>query len=70
MPTKKFARLSPHIKPERYELVMKPDLEGFTFEGEEVIFLNIAKPVKAVTLHSKELEIYEVKCQGQRAKIS
>jgi len=28
-------RLPAHIKPERYQLTIKPDLEGFVFEGEE-----------------------------------
>ncbi len=52
-------RLPKHIKPERYRLFIKPDLKGFVFEGEETIYLTIAKPVNEITLHAKELKILE-----------
>ncbi len=35
--------------------MIKPDLENFTFEGEETIDLTLAKPAKEITLHSAEL---------------
>src|SRR3989338_3369543 len=54
---KKSVRLSTHIVPERYNIKLKPDLEKFTFEGEETITLQILKPTKTITLHSKELDI-------------
>src|SRR3989344_5667263 len=50
-------RLPSHIKPERYKILLKPNLEEFTFEGEETIFLTLEKPTKRITLHSAELEI-------------
>ncbi len=50
-------RLARHIKPEKYELLLKPDLDNFTFEGEETILLNIEKSVRVITLHSKDIEI-------------
>ncbi len=50
-------RLSTDIKPERYQITVRPDLEAFTFQGEEAIFLNIKKSSKQVTLHSKQLDI-------------
>lgn len=53
-------RLSAHIKPKRYRLIIKPDLKGFTFQGEENIFLVLGKPTNRITLHSKELEIFDV----------
>ena len=55
----KQVRLPSHIKPERYRLFIKPDLKGFVFEGEETIYLNILKPATEITLHAKELEIFE-----------
>lgn len=54
---KKFARLSTEVIPERYEIKIKPDLEKFVFEGEETVFLQIKKPTKTITLHSRELDI-------------
>lgn len=50
-------KLPEHIKPLRYDLVIKPDLKNFTFTGEETIFLDIGKSVNQITLHCKELVI-------------
>jgi puromycin-sensitive aminopeptidase len=56
----KSVRLVPHIKPERYNLTLKPDLEAFTFSGKEIITLTIDKPIKEITLHSKDIKIETV----------
>lgn len=53
----KKVRLDALVKPERYQIVIKPDLEAFVFEGEETISLTLGKDVKKITLHSIELEI-------------
>lgn len=53
-------RLPHYIKPERYQLTIKPDLNGFTFTGEETIFLSLEKSVKEITLHAKELKVSKV----------
>src|SRR3989338_2465457 len=54
---KRSIRLSVHIKPERYKITLQPDLDQFTFTGEETIYLSIDKPAKQITLHSVDLEI-------------
>ena len=36
----KTVRLPAHVKPERYQLFIKPDLKGFTFEGEDAILVD------------------------------
>ncbi|MBI2338117.1 M1 family peptidase, partial [Candidatus Daviesbacteria bacterium] len=54
---KNKARLPVYVKPERYKIRLKPDLDEFTFTGEETIFLSLEKSVKQITLHSAELEI-------------
>lgn len=53
----KSARLPSHIVPERYKIKLKPDLNEFTFTGEETIHLILEKPAKQIILHSAELEI-------------
>ena len=53
----KNVRLASHIKPERYELLLKPDLDAFVFEGEETITLSLDKKVKEITLHSVDLDV-------------
>ncbi len=58
MSTKQISvRLPEHIKPIRYELTLKPDLDAFVFEGWETINLEVGKATKNVTLHSKNLNI-------------
>lgn len=57
---KRSVRLVSHIKPERYNLTLKPDLEAFTFSGKEIISIIIDKPVKEITLHSKDIKIETV----------
>ena len=57
---KKSVRLPTNIVPERYVIKLKPDLEKFTFEGEETIHLWVLKPTRTVTLHSRELDIETV----------
>ncbi|MBI2022577.1 hypothetical protein HYS97_01875, partial [Candidatus Daviesbacteria bacterium] len=54
---KKSVRLPAHIKPERYQLMLRPDLENFTFSGEETIELILEREAKEITLHSQEIEI-------------
>lgn len=58
-------RLTPHVKPERYKIMLKPDLEKFSFAGEETIYLLLSKPTKEITLHCLEMEI-----ESTGAKIS
>jgi len=53
-------RLSKDVVPKKYEINLKPDLEAFVFEGEEIIHLTLKKPTKSVTLHCAELEIKSV----------
>ena len=67
----KNVRLPAHVRPERYEIFLKPDLVGFSFEGEETIFLNLEKSTREITLHSAEIEIKSVewgKGKGGRVK--
>jgi len=55
--TKKSVRLPSYSKPSRYAITVKPDLEAFTFSGEEVIDITISQATKTITLHSKELQV-------------
>ncbi len=54
---KKNVRLPAHVKPERYKIMLRPDLNEFTFTGQETIYLLLDKPTKQITLHVAELEI-------------
>jgi puromycin-sensitive aminopeptidase len=65
---KESVRLVPHIKPVKYTLTLKPDLEAFTFEGSEVIDIVTDKAVSEITLHSKDLDITTVEVLGKNKK--
>ncbi len=62
-------RLPSHVKPERYELIIKPDLKGFVFEGEEKIELTVTKSTNEIVLHAKELKIKEVELKVKSKKL-
>src|SRR3989344_5802412 len=51
------ARLEPHFRPERYKIMLHPDLEKFTFNGEETIYFSLTKPDNKIILHAHELKI-------------
>jgi len=59
--TKLNVRLSKDVVPVKYDIKLHPDLENFTFTGEEIITINIAKETKEITLHCKEIEINTVR---------
>ena len=50
-------RLSSNVIPRRYKITLFPNLENFTFSGEEEIELSIKKSVKKIILHAAELQI-------------
>ncbi len=70
MPNQKSVLLPTHIKPSRYRIMLRPDLEKFTFWGEETIYLDITKQSKEITLHAEELEIESVNFKNSKLKIS
>jgi aminopeptidase 2 len=67
MPNKnrKSVLLPDYITPTNYDIYLAPDLENFTFEGEETIEINIAKQVSKITVHSAEIEIFSVVFLGK-----
>ncbi|MEX2052196.1 MAG: M1 family metallopeptidase [Candidatus Paceibacterota bacterium] len=63
-------RLSKYIIPIEYHLELRPDLKNFTFSGSETVLLNILKPTKSLTLHSKEIDIETARIGESFAKIN
>lgn len=53
----KGVRLPNHIVPKRYSITLFPNLNEFTFSGEEEISLDLKESVKEITLHAIELKI-------------
>ena len=48
-------RLPASVRPEKYILSLKPDLNGFTFQGEESVDIQVTEPVSSITLNASEL---------------
>ncbi|KAK0405625.1 hypothetical protein QR680_018094 [Steinernema hermaphroditum] len=53
----KFQRLPELAKPSLYNIILKPDLQKFTFDGEETIDLEITKPTDFLKLHASEMSL-------------
>jgi puromycin-sensitive aminopeptidase len=69
-PKQKSVRLPEHVRPERYRIMLKPDLKKFTFEGEETIYLQLEKPTKEIILHAAELKISKAEFIHGKEKIT
>ncbi len=65
----KSVRLSNNVIPLEYDLRLRPDLENFTFEGVEVVTLDLSKGERMLTLHSKELDISTAQIEDEGEKI-
>ena len=61
-------RLHTHIKPEKYILALRPDLEKFTFYGEEKIIFRIEEPKTSLTFHALDLEILAASLIGEKGQ--
>ena len=57
MPSADAVVLPASVKPCRYRLVLRPDLDAFTFSGEETVDVEILAPAARITLNAAELEI-------------
>lgn len=58
---KKSARLPKSAIPTHYTISIKPDLDAFTFTGDEVISVTVPKRTNSIVLHSAEIEIFSAK---------
>lgn len=59
MPTDPSIRLPASVRPERYVLTLKPDLEAFVFQGEEEVALRLDEPTSEIVVNAVELDIQE-----------
>ncbi|MDP2649641.1 MAG: M1 family metallopeptidase [bacterium] len=66
---KTAVRLSEYVVPKRYWITLFPNLNEFTFSGEEEILLELTKPAKEITLHAAELDINSSEILAGKKKI-
>ncbi len=62
----KSVRLPSHISPISYNLTIRPDLESFTFSGNEIIKIKVEKDTNQITLHSKDIDIETVSISSKQ----
>lgn len=57
MKIKKNVLLPAYIKPERYKIMVHPDMDNFTFKCEETIYLSIGKSIREIALHGVDIKV-------------
>ncbi len=62
-------RLPKTVTPSRYELRLAPDLQKFTFDGEETVAIAVNEPTDEVVLNALELEIDRASVERADAKL-
>ena len=61
-------RLPRSVVPHRYTLALQPDLESASFVGHVIIDTVVNEPVQQIVLNADELDITEVKVDGQQVE--
>ena len=62
-------RLPITVAPQRYEIRLTPDLQAFTFAGQETIDIQVNEPVAEILLNALELEIDSAAVERDGQKI-
>ena len=57
MPSADAVVLPASVKPNKYRLTLQPDLNTFTFKGEQTVDIEIVEPTARIVLNAAELEI-------------
>ena len=60
MPSSEAIVLPANVKPRKYRMTLQPDLETFTFKGEQTVDIDIVVPTARITLNAAELDISRV----------
>jgi len=62
-------RLPKNVVPQRYEIKLVPDLDAFTFSGEETILITVHSPTRYIILNAIELVVKEPRLRDCEGKI-
>ena len=57
MTTSQRSTLPQHVRPLKYRITLAPDLEQFTFSGEETIDIEAAQPTSEIVLNAVEIQV-------------
>ena len=70
MPSADAVVLPANVKPNKYRLTLQPDLNTFTFKGEQTVDIEIVEPTARIVLNAAELEITGVTLQRNGSETS
>ncbi|MEK7778144.1 MAG: M1 family peptidase, partial [Chloroflexota bacterium] len=57
MTTSDFSLLPQHVRPLKYHLTLTPDLERFTFRGEETVDIEVTRSTRELVLNAIEIKV-------------
>ena len=57
MPTAEAAILPATVKPSKYTITLQPDLEAFTFTGQETVDIQVLESTSQIVVNAVDLEI-------------
>ena len=57
MSGKTFERLPPNVVPKHYAVQLKPDLNAFTFAGEQTVNVSVVEATKTIVMNSADITI-------------
>ena len=58
------------VRPARYAIRLEPDLERFTFDGEETVAIDVEESVSEIVLNAIELQVHAATLTGNGEAIS
>ena len=61
MPKSNALLVPTNVKPVKYQLTLEPNMEAFTFKGQESIDIEILEPTDSITLNSVEIVVQSAK---------
>ena len=70
MPSADAVVLPASVKPNKYRLTLQPDLNTFTFKGEQTVDIEIVEPTARIVLNAAELEISGVTLRRNSSETS
>ena len=57
MPSADAVVLPSNVKPSKYRMTLQPDLETFTFKGEQTVDIEVVEPTARIKVNAADLEI-------------
>ncbi|MFH1141484.1 MAG: M1 family metallopeptidase [Chloroflexota bacterium] len=57
MTTSEFSLLPQHVRPLKYRLTLTPDMERFTFRGEETVDIEVTRSTREIVLNAIEIKV-------------